>query len=422
MEAMTPPTLTLTPEEISDLPLFNEVQIEIKRFQLGQGSLEAVDDRFQALEELLGRLFGHLHEQLQFQVQTEQLASSAEVLYGGFAVLQTELPLLRRAIHNDDEELVLDHLNFCRETLGQVTATLAELKHEEESQPAFCDIPLLNDTCRVSLLVAQSKLASELMRLRLDQSWDMWEQLCEVVNTQLGGQGGEDALTPLGQALAQVEHGLTLLEEVLIGVPHPAMEPLEEALDLLGTGSTALVGHYKQLKEPPQVEESLTCFRCSQDNPPGSARCSRCNAVFPTTGPESTLSLDETGSAREFPTHVARLVNEVEAFRARRSTPQNVLDAIKDLQTRMQTGLAQVGNIEVLDEDAPAEQHERLSSFYNRLSSNIEKALQALRHMSASALQGDPIGVDRCLAELLEPVELLLDLQRQLAGLLAAQE
>ena len=194
-------------------------------------------------------------------------------------------------------------------------------------------------------------------------------------------------------------------------------------MDLFGSGSVTLLEHYHQLSEPGPAAQSVVCFRCSQENPAGATSCSRCNAVFPTQADanSSSLNLDETGRGQEWPSHVARLINEVEAFRGRQSTPQKVLDAVKDLQARMQRGMADIGNIEVLDEDAPAEQHEQLASFYNRLSSNIEKSLAALASMSTACLQGDPISVDRYLAELLVPVEQLLELQRQLAGILASQ-
>jgi len=426
MDAKLKSGLALSPEQISDFSLFNDVQLEVKKCFLSRTPIDLVETALVAFEEQISPIFAQLHEQMQFQPETPLKVRATQVMFGTYGNLQAAFSDLRAALQKDREQACWDHLSRARQSLASLQQTMAELRTEEEARPNFCDIPLYNDICRVALLVVGHKLPQAALQTRLEQSWELYDRLKAIVEEHYEPPQEGSGQGPLTGALGQVKAGLELFEGVLQSLPQVSRDALEEATDLLGDGSATLVEHYLKAKEPaPEAAPpTVACLRCSQANPAGAKRCSRCNALFPvsiegTAGP--SINLDETGRTREWPSFIARLVSQVEAFRGRRSTPEHALQEIEDLRNRLEQGLQKMGEIEVVEgEGVPAEQLQLFTEVFASLEASVERALASLESMSNHIGKTNPIGVDRDLDDFLTHIEQLVDLQRQMGAHLAA--
>ena len=409
--------ISLAPDEISDFPLFNDLQKEIKRLFSGQCHGDAVEGVLATLEDSLESLFAHLHEQLRFQVQDTQFQSAANCIYGNFAVLQAEFRSMRRGLTDADENCVLDHLSQCRSSLAALHQTLAELKEEEQARPHFCDIPLLSDTCRVGFLVLKGELAPELLRCRLDQSWELWTNLSEVVFAEFE-PGPAEVPGPLTAALMQIEEGLQALEEVW-QLSDDARQSLEEAMELLSCGCATLVEFHGQLVKPP-VEPSVACVRCLHSNRLGAKRCAECDALLPPQALEAgaELTLEESPAQPQWPTHVARLIAKIDRFRADQAGAAEAIQEVRDLQDRLRRGLRQITSMARDPQlaELPLEQAERLRAFHQPMAALTEHMDESLAQLIDPIRSADTLAVDLKLADLLADVEQLTELQRHIAA------
>lgn len=376
--------------ELTDLPAFNEFQGQVERVLAQTLPVEAGLESLSALEEALGQIFQHFHENLPYQEETEAVKQATPLIYQGFGKLRLVLPELRQALEGGAEGRVRRMLGRARHLVNQIFNGLFLLRQEASQRPVYSESPPVNELMRVGEAFMLGRLPMERFRKRLDQFIEFHQMMAVSLDVLQPTPAEQAVLAEQGEVLREaVERqgeGITRLESFF---EHPDIQELRLGLQTIQEAADQIVAVTHQLigaGAPPQ-EATKSCLRCSASNPVSARYCEQCNAMFPAVmdEPIPTGQLDlreESGPGRASSEHLQLLADLAEQVRVGAITDEEFLSKLDWFQGKVDGVRKRLGELEPTHPDTPPEQLEILEEAREHMvvgADDMEAGLNTLR-------------------------------------------
>ncbi len=375
--------------DLTDLPAFNEFQGRVERVLAQTLPVEAGLESLSALEEALGQIFQHFHENLPYQEETEAVRQATPLIYQGFGKLRLVLPELRQALDAGSEGKVRRMLARARHLVNQIFNGLLLLRQEASGRPVYSESPPVNELMRVGEAFMLGHLPMERFRQRLDQFIEFHQMLSVSLDVLQPTPAELNVLAEQGEVLREAVdrqgEGITRLVSFF---EHPDVQELRLGLQTIQEAADQILAVTHQLTGAVQPQEaSKSCLRCSASNPASARYCEQCNAMFPAVMDEPTpsgqLDLREESDNRSANSENLQVLTDlVEQVRVGAITDEEFLKKLDWFQGKVDGVRKRLGELEPTHPDTPTEQIDILDEAREHMAvgaDDMEAGLNTLR-------------------------------------------
>lgn len=350
--------------ELTDLPAFNDLTRELRRFLEGSSGLSQVRELLLRVDQILGGLNEGFLEELPFREETALSREVVPEVSGAFDWLQQSLRRLHEALDRRDSGTLLELLEEARDAVQTLCRGLARLRAEDETQERFSEIWAIHELCRVGRAWMRGRLPEESFRLRLETFEGGHRALREWLES-LEPEPREAAVLAvqgpvLEQALDRQAAALELVHQALAAADE---EPILLALEEIRQAGAEILAVQQALGEAATREEERFCPRCGATNPVSARFCSGCQGGLPRLAvePEEVSRLDLVAAEETVSTHypnLVRLAEAVEGYRSGSVTEWELGRLLDELESLLSATWQQFSHMEALPPQLPPEYHD----------------------------------------------------------------
>ena len=384
---------------LTDLPAFNELDAELRRFLDGESHPDASLEMLGRLDGLLGRMETDFMDGQPFREDTPLAREAVPQVLGAFDRLRRGLPALQETLEHP--EAVSAALEDVRAGVQDLCEGLARLRAEEEARERYSESPYVHELCRVGRAWLRGRLPQESFLRRLEAFEEYHRML----------RDGLRALEPTPRERAVLEAGRERLESALDRQERAAAElraalevgdedPVTPALEVLRAAAADLVDLHRALVEASERKDEHPCPRCGAPNAGSSRFCHGCGGVLPRRVPETEevprLDIAEGGApARPQYENLVRLKRAIEEFRAG-TLPEEDLGALLDeLEGRVDGAEARLARMEPPSTAAPPEQVQLYQAARRAAEEGQERLREGLRLLRNGVAASAGLDLDR---------------------------
>lgn len=392
-------------EHLTELPAFNDFQMAIESLLEGGCGREDVEKLYQQLDLTLSQVLYYFYEQVHFQVATEDLESRSAEVFSGLDLLREEVSLAFKAALSEDDEAARDHLGCARDHLAGVMKHFAQFREAEDALPKFSDLAWVNELCRVAVGCRQGQLTDEHLAERLDTCFQLHERaalsLPQVPPLIPDRVRWNEIIESMQSALDKILEGLHKVDEFL--ETHQG-ETLDTGLELCTTGAQSLLEDCETLKLFEEQAAVRLCPRCSKETSADGGRCLHCLSPLPRLAQEA----EDLESEPAWPEHVARLLEQLQAWQKGQLDLAQASAAVETLRSRFQKGQVSLQSMSFPDLGAH-EERQYLLDIRTQVLAASQEALAGLEEIGQALVQGQPDLVSTASAAFLRSVEALME-------------
>jgi hypothetical protein len=414
--------------DLTDLPAFNEFQGRVERVLAQTLPVEAGLESLTALEDALGQIFHHFHENLPYQEETEAVKQATPLIYQGFGKLRLVLPELRQALDGGSEGKVRRMLARARHLVNQIFNGLFLLRQEASQRPVYSESPPVNELLRVAEGFMLGRLPLERFRKRLDQFIELHHTMTLGLDVLQPTPAEQKVLAEQGEVLREAMErqgdGISRLESFF---EHPDVQELRLGLQTIQEAADQIVAVTHQLTgavQPPEATKS--CLRCSASNPASARYCGQCNAMFPAVMDEPTpagqLDLrEESGPRSASSENLQVLTDLVEQMRVGAITDEEFLKKLDWFQGKVEGVRKRLSELEPPHPDTPPEQLEILEEAHEHMAVGADDMEAGLNTLRSFLQRRDPGKLARGLEMVNEAAGVMLRVEELFRSLTTAR-
>lgn len=413
--------------DLTDLPAFNEFQGRVERVLAQTLAVDAGLESLTALEDALGQIFQHFHENLPYQEETEAVKQATPLIYQGFGKLRLVLPELRQALDDGAEGKVGRMLARARHLVNQIFKGLALLRQEASQRPVYSESPPVNELVRVGEAFMLGRLPIERFRKRLDQFIELHQMMAVSLDVLAPTPAEQAVLAEQGEVLREaVERqgeGISRLESFF---EHPDVQELRQGLQTIQEAADQIVAVTHLLTGAFQPQETTkSCLHCSTSNPVSARYCEQCNAMFPAVMDEPTptnqLDLREESDARNAGSENLQVLTDlVEQVRVSAITDEEFLAKLDWFQGKVDGVRKRLSELEPPHPDTPPEQLDILEEASEHMAVGADDMEAGLNTLRSFLQRRDPGKLARGLEMVNEAAQVMLRVEELFRSLTSA--
>lgn len=371
-------SFSTNPENVTDLPAFNQFQMAVQGALEGHSDEEELTKVYQQLDLVLGQVLFYFCDQVHFQPASEALETQSQRVYLHVDGVRDEAELACKACLIPDEAEANLHLDAARQELVQLTTIFAAMKAEEDARPRFSPLPWIHELCRVAVACRQGQLSEDHLAERLEASQLLHQRaamtLPQVPSLIHDRQRWKELIASMEAGLAEIGEGLQAVDAFLDTADG---DTLDSGLELCMGGAEKLMEDYETVRRLEEEQPGVLCPLCSEENPLGSQRCQHCSAALPRLS-----DMDEAIGQGElsWPTHVQSLVQSLEGLQGGSRQPGVVLGEVQQMRERFERGIQDAKKLKIPEElEAAEEARQRLLTESQGAIGSLEQMAQAIK-------------------------------------------
>jgi hypothetical protein len=398
---------SINPDDVTDLPAFNDFQLALKATLEGHSSEEELIKVQQQLDVVMGQVLFYFCDQVHFQPASPELEAQTRVVYRRIDGVRDEAELACKAALIPDEEEAHLHLDAARRELIALLGIFAEIKAIEAARPRFSPLPWVHELCRVAVACRQGDLTEEHLAERLETSQQLHGTasltIPQIPPLIADRQRWRELIRSMEASLAEIGQGL---ESVAAFLQDGNSETLDAGLEMCMGAAEKLMEDYETVKRLEEEQPGLQCPMCSQENPVGAARCAHCSAQLPRlTDVEEALGQGELS----WPSHVQSLVQSLEGLQGGSRQPGMVLGEVNQMRDRFHKGLKDLKAMKVPEQGLSEDEMEMVQETRERLMQDCQAAIGCLEQMAQAIKDEQWDFVSAATQKFLQQVEGLLE-------------
>lgn len=399
-------SFSTNPENVTDLPAFNDFQLAIQGALQGHSDEQELVKVYQQLDTVLGQALFYFCDQVHFQPASEHLETQSQRVYRHIDGVRDEAELACKASLIPDESEAHLHLDAARQELVQLTTIFAVMKQEEAALPRFSPLPWIHELCRVAVACRQGQLSDDRLAERLETSQQLHQRasmtIPQIPSLIHDKQRWRELIASLEASLAEIGEGL---QSVAAFLKSSDVDLLDAGLELCMGGAEKLSEDYETIRRLEEEQPGLQCPKCSQENPLGAQRCQHCSAVLPRLSDiEEALGQGELF----WPVQVQSLVQSLEGLQNGSRQAEVVLNEVQQMRQRFERGLQDLKKMKV-PEGLVGEERELVEDTRERLQQETQAALGSLGQMARAIQDQQWDFVNTATQQFLQEVDGLLE-------------
>ncbi|MFN8610966.1 MAG: hypothetical protein U0931_25720 [Vulcanimicrobiota bacterium] len=400
-------SFSTNPENVTDLPAFNDFQMAVQGMLEGHSSEEELVKVQQQLDLVMGQVLFYFCDQMHFQPVSAELEQQSQAVYRHIDGVRDEAELACKAALIPDEDEANLHLDSARQELVSLLAIFAEIKAVEEARPKFSGLPWVHELCRVAVACRQGELSEDHLAERLETSQQIHQNAAftipQVPSLIADRQRWRELIGSMEASLAEIGQGLDAVGGFL---DDGNFETLDLGLELCMSGAEKLTLEYETVRRLEEEQPGLQCPMCSEENPLGATRCGHCSAQLPRLSDvEEALGQVEVS----WPSHVQSLVQSLEGLQAGSRQPAQVLAEVQQMRQRFEKGLKDFASMKVPEQGLGEEDLDLLESTRQRVLQDGQAAVAALDQLARGIQEEQWDFVSAATQQFLRQVEGMLD-------------
>lgn len=400
-------SFSTNPDNVTDLPAFNDFQLAVQGALEGHSSEEELIKVQQQLDIVMGQVLFYYCDQVHFQPTSPELEEQSRLVYRRIDGVRDEAELACKAALIPDEEEANLHLDAARQELTALLSVFAEIKAAEEARPKFSPLPWVHELCRVAVACRQGDLSEDHLAERLETSQQLHSTAAltipQIPSLIADRQRWRELISAMTASLAEIGQGL---ESVAAFLQDGNSETLDAGLELCMGGAEKLMGEYETVKRLEEEQPGLQCPMCSQENPLGATRCAHCSAQLPRlTDVEEALGQGELS----WPSHVQSLVQSLEGLQGGSRQPGLVLGEVNQMRDRFHKGLKDLKAMKIPEQGLSEEELELVQETRERMLQESQAAIGSLEQMAQAIKDEQWDFVSAATQRFLQQVEGLLE-------------
>lgn len=404
--------LLYPPDEITDLPSFNALSLEVEQWLAGDGDPAMALEAWQATDEVLGVLASQFVGGLPLQKVTPELNELAPLIGSELDWLRELMALLRTALEEADEQAAGELVKQARQAVQRLSAYLNELRPLYSQREQLSPLPFLDELLHVSRLCFAGELPPDRLEQGLRNYEDFHNGLAELARSEVPSPEWERLLPELlGLLEAEAETLLRLRQ----GLEAQNREQIEQALADLAPFGSRLVEIQQALLHPPEAAPSLkSCFQCGTANPLEARLCQSCHAPFPRL--ESALS-EAPSAESSMPEHLHQLASAVQAVQEGGMDQEEFGQVVSEFAARVDRAEGELRNLQPPGSQTPPDQRAIYEQARQAMEEGLQQTRDGLTLLDSYLDTTSPGALDRGLELVLAGAETMAEVGRLWQGL-----
>jgi hypothetical protein len=297
-----------------------------------------------------------------------------------------------------NKELLVQGLLHTRAATENLFAAFDILREEELKQESYSKSPLFNELIRIARGVARGAFPPEVLKDMLEMMRANWEKTYKdfsIYKTQqIEKYEVKVAIPVLEDAYEACGNGL---QEIALFFEDGNPRHIEEGIALVKQSSEIMVASYELINKAIASANMRTCFHCGAESPVSEKFCVNCQAMFPhydreTAASDIDIRIDNgitSLSQRMITTHIQKLIDVVESFKAGRGDLNDLNNTIEWLWEKVEMGKKFLGQMKIPQGIGDEEDKQLLKRSEELLACGIENLERALAEMKLYPEDGE---------------------------------